>query len=114
MVLKTDASDVRLAVRQEKSVHHLRFTIYDSLNPVHGVKEVFALGVDSHAQLFAFGAQTLLQFAGAFTRTLGVGDDDHGELSLHHRLIMSTMLQPAREYLRNSGERYGWSTPNTK
>ena len=57
------------------------------LHSMHRVEKVFALSVDTHAQMFSFASQPILQLRGAFTRARGVGNYHHGKLSLHHRLV---------------------------
>jgi hypothetical protein len=54
---------------------------------VHRVEEVFALGVDVHAEPVALAAEALLQRGDRLARARDVGDDDHRELALHDRLV---------------------------
>src|SRR6185295_153071 len=82
---------------------HSLFTIY-YLDPVHRVKEIFALSINAHAEFFTFAAQPLLQFGGTLPRPGAVGDDNHSKLLLHHGLIdVNNTAAGFRQYLSNAG-----------
>jgi hypothetical protein len=44
----------------ERVIFYLLFTIYDLLDPVHRIKEIFPLRVDTNAEFFSLASQSLL------------------------------------------------------
>ena len=52
---------------------------------MHRVEEVFALGVDAHAEAVARGAEAFLQLRDRLPGTRGFGDEHHRELAAHDR-----------------------------
>src|SRR5205085_10250211 len=72
---------------------------------MHGGEKVFALRVDAHAQLLAFATQSLLQIGSALACASRVGDDHHGKLTLHDRLIdVDDTAGRFRQNLRNTSD----------
>src|ERR1044071_1592589 len=87
------------------SYHPSPITYHFFSYPMHCVEEVFALRVDADAEAVACVAKTILERGGGFFGARHVGDDNHGELALHHRLIdVNDAAIGFGQNLRDSGD----------
>src|SRR5947207_10164421 len=72
---------------KRKKSNYSRLTIHESSDSMHCIEQIFALSVDAHSEFFTFTAKAVFQLRSRQARARGVGDNYHGELSLHDCLI---------------------------